>query len=100
MLFHLHFLPQATAPQTPGKFLLWNQCDGYHHAEARFFEDGSFRGFFTFMGDEFPADTYQAWARLPDTACLYEQFGDKPRDGMSAHEVTLDRIKRQAAPGA
>lgn len=100
MHFNLDFRSQAAIPVVRGNYLLWNQCGGYQQAEARLDEAGGFMGFFTFMGEYIYDHEYQAWARLPDTACLYEQFGDKPRDGMSAYEVTLDRIKRQAAPGA
>ncbi len=95
----LDFKPQAETPTTSGDYILYNQCDGYHIAEAMFerHDGGKFMGFFSFMGHEYEPDTYQAWALLPDTAKLYELFADKPRDGLSANDVALDRIKRQAA---
>jgi hypothetical protein len=96
MLFNLEFRPQAENPLVKGQYLLYNQCDGYHKAHARFYKDGTFDGFFTFTGEEFPPDTYQAWARLPDTQSLYETFGDKPREGMTARQATYERLQAQA----
>jgi hypothetical protein len=77
MNFNLDFYPQAKVPIVHGEYLLYNQCDGYHQAAARFDEAGTFIGFFSFMGHEYEPDTYQAFARLPDTQCLYELFGVK-----------------------
>lgn len=58
--------------------VLYNQCDGYHIAYPRFYEDGDFRGFYTFMGKEFSEDFYCAWAKLPPTLNkLFDAFSIK-----------------------
>lgn len=97
MKFDLVFHHQSIAPTEAGEYLLYNQCDGYHWAEAYFFNDGSFNAFFTFMHEEFSPDTYQAWAKLPSARVLYEKFADKPVGNLSAHDVAMARLARQQA---
>lgn len=95
MKFSLLIKPQAEVPTEAGDYLLYNQCDGFHIVEAHFFEDGSFDGFYSFMGEEFKDDSYMAWAKLPDTDLMYQVFADKPGDGMSARYATLARLRAQ-----
>jgi hypothetical protein len=70
----LAFYAAPWLPGSPGDYILFNQCDGYHIAEARF-DSREFLGFFTFMGSEFEAGTYHAWAKLPDSLGLRAIFG-------------------------
>jgi hypothetical protein len=95
LIFPLGFHAQGQSPTEEGDYVLYNQCDGFHCAEARLDPDGSFAGFFTFMGTPYQDDEYQAWARLPDTDALYERFSDKPTTTMSAHQVMRERLRRQ-----
>jgi len=96
--FSLVFKHQSEQPTEHGDYLIYNQCDGYHLVEARFMPDGSFLGFYDWCGmDPYPDDFYVAWAILPASATggLYERFADKPRDGLSAHEVGQRRLVAQ-----
>lgn len=74
MTFRTKFRPQRQMPTAKGEYLLYNQCDGFHLATARFNDDRSFAGFFTFMGHRYDEETYQAWALLPSSGSLYLQF--------------------------
>lgn len=67
--FPLVFRPKAEIPrqsEDQRTALLFNQCDGYHIAYIRFFDDGEFDGFYPFDGEEYGKDFYEAWAVLPD----------------------------------
>ena len=79
--FDIVFYPVTKKPikvDSDGECILYNQCDGYHLAYARFYEDGDFRGFYTFMGEEFEEDFYFAWAKLPPTlSSLFDAFSIK-----------------------
>lgn len=91
--FALLFVHQSTRPTERGTYLLYNQCDGFHLVEAHF-DEGRFLGFYDWNGTTpFGEDCYVAWAKLPSgVQVLYPHFADKPRDGMSAREVTLQRL--------
>lgn len=97
----LEFKHQSERPTEPGDYLLFNQCDGFHIAYANVIDD-EFLGFFNWLGDlsEYDDETYVAWARLPESELLYEMFADKPDDGKSAHDVTLERLATQRAMAA
>lgn len=89
----LDFKHQSVMPTELGDYVLFNQCDGYHIAEAMF-EDDEFLEF-RMHCRSVSADFYQAWAKMPDTNDLYDQFADKPVDGLSAQQVTLNRLAKQ-----
>jgi hypothetical protein len=75
--FVLQFHSMDVIPAKQCEVLLYNQCDGYHQVEARFW-DGEFQGFYTFIGTT-PYDpaNFAAWAELPDcNADLYPVFAD------------------------
>lgn len=97
MRLALEFFPQRESPKEDGgDYLLYNQCDGFHVVQAHV-TDGEFLGFKFWAQPEFiPDDFYQAWAKLPDTDALYEAFADKPANGRSAHDATMERLARQA----
>lgn len=98
--FPLAFKPQAQRPTESGTCVIYNQCDGFHLVEAVVI-DGEFCGFRTWAGRDYIGDDfYVAWARMPDSYdALYELFADKPVEGKSAHDVTMERLARQAAHG-
>ena len=75
--FSLTFNPMDVLPTKQCEVLLYNQCDGYHQVEARFW-DGEFRGFYTFIGTTpYDPTNFAAWAELPDcNADLYPVFAD------------------------
>jgi hypothetical protein len=78
MKFDLDFRPASETPTQPGDYLLYNQCDGYHIAEA-WFEDGEFQSFCIWPAHIVSSDFYCAWALLPDTIkTLYDLFAKKP----------------------
>lgn len=76
--FELDFRPASEDPTTPGDYLLYNQCDGYHVVEA-WFTDGEFVGFWPFAASKpVSKDFYRAWALLPDsTNTMFVAFGKK-----------------------
>lgn len=79
MNFHLEFRSVGNVPTRAlngRSFLLYNQCDGYHIAEAMFAGDGKFQHFHFFArGEAIEDDFYVAWAVLPDTlGRLYPHF--------------------------
>ena len=78
MKFDLDFRPVSEEPTEPGDYLLYNQCDGYHIAEAHF-DDDEFDAFYSFACTcRYGTDFYRAWAKLPDTIkTLYELFAKK-----------------------
>lgn len=77
MNFELNFRPGQEVPDTEGDYLLYNQCDGYHIAEA-WFVDGAFCGFYFWPNEHVSPRFYCAWAKLPDTTKeLYEAFAEK-----------------------
>jgi len=79
MNFDLKFHPSSEKPTERGDYLLYNQCDGYHIAEARFY-DGEFFSFAWFADGLIDKDFYCAWALLPDgTKTLYDAFAKKSR---------------------
>jgi hypothetical protein len=78
MKFNLDFHPASDEPTDPGDYLLFNQCDGYHIAEAWFEENGEFISFAWFAGGLVSKSFYRAWALLPDTVkTLYDVFAEK-----------------------
>lgn len=96
MQLGLTFFPQRESPKEEGDYVIYNQCDGFHIVQARV-EDGEFLGFQFWAQPEFITDdSYQAWAKLPGTDALYEAFADKPVNGRSARDVTMERLARQA----
>lgn len=77
MKFDLDFRPASETPTERGDYLLYNQCDGYHIAEA-WFDDGEFVGFYFHAQGFASPNFYRAWALLPDTAkTLYDVFAKK-----------------------
>lgn len=67
MKFDLDFRPASETPTVPGDYLLYNQCDGYHVVEARFYDDGEFDDFYVFASScPVSRNFYRAWALLPD----------------------------------
>jgi hypothetical protein len=75
--FNLTFHTMEETPSKHCDVLLYNQCDGYHHVYARFY-DGEFAGFYEWMGTT-PHDiaNFAAWAELPDcNSDLYPTFAD------------------------
>jgi len=77
MKFELDFRPVSETPTERGSYLLYNQCDGYHIAEA-WFIDGEFITFAWFADGPVDKDFYCAWALLPDgTKTLYDAFAKK-----------------------
>lgn len=100
MKFDLVFHHQSIQPTERGDYLLYNQCDGFHRAEAGFSDDGSFEYFYEWIPtgiSTFEAEHYQAWAKLPDSLDLYDAFADKPTDTLSAYDVTMARLAKQEA---
>jgi hypothetical protein len=97
MNFNLIFMPQVQLPHEEGDYVLYNQCDGFHIAEA-WFDDGEFLGFRFWAADGYvPDDAFQAWAKLPDPIKqLYDAFADKPIGDLSAHDVAMKRLTLQA----
>ncbi len=81
MKLELDFRPASEPPTEEGDYVLYNQCDGYHVAGARFYGN-EFDGF-CFFGefDPEPKDCYQAWEKLPAPSVLYAEFS---RDAVSA----------------
>lgn len=75
--FSLTFHSMDALPTRQCQVLLYNQCDGYHQVEARFY-DGEFAGFYTFIGSEpYEPEHFAAWAELPDcNADLCPTFAD------------------------
>jgi hypothetical protein len=59
--------------------VLYNQCDGYHMAFARFWDHGEFDGFYDWCGTKpyIPGKHFAAWAMLPPAGLLYEPFARK-----------------------
>lgn len=94
----LNFKYQSEVPTKRGKYILYNQCDGFHFAQAMFDESGKFSCFYTLFPETqvFSNHFYQAWALLIDTKFLYEIFGDHPTSDRSAYQVTLERLGQQA----
>jgi hypothetical protein len=75
--FDLEFHQASEEPTEPGDYLLYNQCDGYHVAEA-WFPEGEFCGFYFWPHDHVSPNFYCAWAKLPDTVkTLYDVFAKK-----------------------
>lgn len=64
-MFSLDFRPSFESASEPCDVVLYNRCDGFHIAEAKF-EGAEFLGFFPFIGDAYPQSFFDAWARLPD----------------------------------
>lgn len=78
MKFDLDFHPASEEPTQPGDYLLYNQCDGYHIAEA-WFDDGCFTCFHHWSHGVVPKNFYRAWALLPDSVkTMYDLFAKKP----------------------
>lgn len=82
--FDLTFHPNTTSPTDEGWYLLYNQCDGYHLAEATFDDTGEFDCFWNSWegknssGMHYGTEMYCAWAKLPDTLKdLYDTFARK-----------------------
>lgn len=78
MKFELDFRPASEMPKQPGDYLLYNQCDGYHIAEAHF-DDGEFDAFYSFAcAHRYSKDFYCAWALLPDSVkTMHDAFAKK-----------------------
>ena len=74
MKFHLKFYKSTITPTCVGEYLLYNRCDGFHIAEAKFDDEKNFMGFFRLPNLEFDHDTYHAWAVLPESTRLFEKF--------------------------
>jgi hypothetical protein len=80
--YEICFQPAAEdPPPAPDTFmrpvLLFNSCDGYHAAFAKYDEEGEFICFSEWMEPmPIPKDHYTAWAFLPDE--LDVRFDFKP----------------------
>lgn len=72
--FDLNFFISSERPTEPGDYLIYNQCDGYHVAEA-WFDEGEFQGFYFHAQGFASPDFYCAWAKLPDSVrTMYDLF--------------------------
>ncbi|MEN6540874.1 MAG: hypothetical protein ABFC67_14800 [Mizugakiibacter sp.] len=80
----LLFLPTSSRPTVEGDYLLYNQCDGYHIAEARKDDDGEIEFYFFGSGMPVSRESYCAWAMLPDTQDMFPLFARKPGEGAGA----------------
>lgn len=94
----LMFFPTSQKPVRPtginptGDYLLYNQCDGYHLAEARWHDNGEFNRFCTFMGETFEEDFYCAWALLPQTSTVLFSVFARRQSQSSAPTETIERV--------
>jgi hypothetical protein len=104
IIIHLNFRDVSEKPIQPGTShyetaLLYNQCDGFHIAFARWdAETGEFAGFFDWSAATVPweawkTDSFCAWALLPFATMkepLFTAFARGPRvaDGVAASENT------------
>ncbi len=77
--FNLIWHPVGEEPDSPGDYILYNQCDGYHIVEGHFYADtGEFDEFRFFAGPSVTKDFYRAWAKLPEGhTTMYDLFAKK-----------------------